>query len=122
SEVSSRAERALWRVGRLRRPMLSGRSGEIARRNTDQAIRPRFMGLKLSQERSSGSLGHQGWLPWGPFQSACPPLPRLSAQGANGGPAPELFRMTREQLQARTKKALADMARQQGIAGWHGMS
>src|SRR4051812_17724788 len=29
--------------------------------------------------------------------------------------------MTRDQLQACTKKVLADMARQQGIAGWHDM-
>jgi hypothetical protein len=29
--------------------------------------------------------------------------------------------MTRDQLQACTKKVLAGMARQQGIAGWHGM-
>src|SRR5437588_9668157 len=35
---------------------------------------------------------------------------------------PELFRMTREQLHTCTKKDLAAMARQQGIAGWHGMS
>ena len=30
--------------------------------------------------------------------------------------------MTKEKLQARTKKTLADMARKQGIAGWHAMS
>src|SRR5947209_6526124 len=29
--------------------------------------------------------------------------------------------MTRDQLQACTKKVLADMARQQGVVGWHGM-
>ena len=29
--------------------------------------------------------------------------------------------MTRDQLQACTKKALANMARERGIAGWHGM-
>src|SRR5262245_35784237 len=29
--------------------------------------------------------------------------------------------MTRDQLQACSKKALADMARREGIAGWHGM-
>src|SRR3954447_16707190 len=29
--------------------------------------------------------------------------------------------MNRDQLQACTKKALADMARQQGVVGWHGM-
>src|SRR6266851_10157433 len=34
----------------------------------------------------------------------------------------EFCRMTKEKLQARTKKALAEMARKQGIAGWHAMS
>src|SRR4051812_19913082 len=29
--------------------------------------------------------------------------------------------MTRDQLQACTKKTLADMAREAGVAGWHGM-
>ena len=29
--------------------------------------------------------------------------------------------MTRDQLQARSKKDLADMARRKGIAGWHAM-
>ncbi|HWG43620.1 MAG TPA: hypothetical protein VN688_12605, partial [Gemmataceae bacterium] len=30
--------------------------------------------------------------------------------------------MTRDQLQANTKKTLIDLARQQGILGWHGMT
>jgi hypothetical protein len=37
------------------------------------------------------------------------------------GQALELFPMTRNNLNARTKKQLADMARRQGVPGWHGM-
>src|SRR5262245_8555286 len=35
---------------------------------------------------------------------------------------PELFRMTREQLQSCSKKELVALAREQGLAGWHGMT
>src|SRR5947209_1500404 len=35
--------------------------------------------------------------------------------------APELSRMTRSELQACSKKALAEMARKKGVAGWHHM-
>src|SRR5262249_45018990 len=38
------------------------------------------------------------------------------------GPTREWIRMTREQLQASSKKTLIDLARKQGIAGWHGMT
>ncbi len=37
------------------------------------------------------------------------------------GQALELFHMTLDKLQSHTKKQLADMARRQGISGWHGM-
>src|SRR5438552_3383071 len=58
-----------------------------------------------------GLRGHQS--PQGRFQEhqLC----------AGIGPSPEWFRMTRDQLQACSKKTLADKARQLGIAGWHGM-
>jgi hypothetical protein len=42
-------------------------------------------------------------------------------QTARPGRALELFHMTRNDLNARTKKQLADMARRQGVPGWHGM-
>jgi uncharacterized protein len=37
------------------------------------------------------------------------------------GQALELFRMTRDQLQACTRKQLAEMARDNSVPGWHGM-
>src|SRR4051812_30097954 len=43
----------------------------------------------------------------GPFQT------RLCRSGAG------VYRMTRDQLEARTKKDLANLARDRGIAGWH---
>ena len=37
------------------------------------------------------------------------------------GQVPELYRMTRDELLACTKKTLVAMARREGIAGWHDM-
>src|SRR3954468_8433728 len=36
--------------------------------------------------------------------------------------APELPRMTRDQLEACTKKELAEVARKKGVTGWHAMT
>src|SRR5438270_371832 len=36
-------------------------------------------------------------------------------------PTTEFCRMTSEQLQRRTKKELAEMARKKGVPGWHAM-
>src|SRR5437868_657572 len=41
--------------------------------------------------------------------------------GACSRQAPEIHRMTRDELKARTKKVLAGMARRKGIAGWQTM-
>lgn len=51
----------------------------------------------------------QGWLPG-------------HLHGALFGSAREWQGMTRRQLQACTKKTLIDLARKQGVAGWHGMT
>src|SRR5262245_61705015 len=40
---------------------------------------------------------------------------------ALGRQAPELWRMTRDELHRCTKKDLAELARKRGIAGWHRM-
>src|SRR5437879_359338 len=70
----------------------------------------RLLSLYLSLERTSGETQT--------------PHGRATAffQSAGTGPAPEWFRMTRDQLQACPKKTLVDMARKKGIAGWHGMT
>src|SRR5262245_48613023 len=47
-----------------------------------------------------------------------PPCARYRVRRYRTGPAPELFRMTREKLQACSKKTLAEMARKKGIAHW----
>src|SRR5262245_9480884 len=47
--------------------------------------------------------------------------PRNPCRAACGGQALEFCRMTRDQLQARSKTDLAALARRKGIAGWHAM-
>src|SRR5262249_8662189 len=52
-----------------------------------------------------------------PLGRSCLPFP--SPRGHREAPGAGVVRMTRAQLLACTRKQLADMARQQGITGWH---
>lgn len=75
---------------------------------------PQPTSLDLLRKDLGGDLS-QGWLSRTLSHPLCAELP----SPLPGGTAPECQRMTRDQLQAHTRKDLAKMARDKGVANWH---